>query len=58
VNFAVVHAGLGDKDQALQRLEQACDDRYPLFLYFMVTHAFDLLRPDARFGMLVKKLGW
>ncbi len=58
VNIAVVYAGLGEKEQALQLLEQACGDRYPLCLYLMVTHAFDPLRPDPRFGMLIKKLGW
>jgi Flp pilus assembly protein TadD len=58
VDIAVVDAGLGDKHQAFQRLEQACGERYPLFLYFMVTHAFDPLRPDPRFGMLMKTLGW
>jgi len=58
VDIAVVHAGLGHENQALQRLEQACGQRYPLYLYFMVTHAFDPLRLSPRFGMLIKKLGW
>jgi TolB-like protein/Tfp pilus assembly protein PilF len=58
VDIAVVYAGLGDKHQAFQWLEQAYGERYPLYLYFMVTHAFDPLRSDPRFGTLMKKLGW
>lgn len=58
VAIAGVYAGLGDKEQALQRLEQACCDRYPLYLHFMVTHAFDPLRAEPRFVTLIKNLGW
>jgi serine/threonine-protein kinase len=57
-DFALVSAGLGDYEQALQLLERSCEERYPLYLYFMVTHAFDPLRPDPRFATLMKKLGW
>ena len=58
VDIAVVYAGLGDKNQAFRWLEQAYGERYPLYLYFMVTHAFDPLRSDPRFATLMKKLGW
>jgi serine/threonine-protein kinase len=58
VDTGVVYAGLGDTHRAFQQLEQACAERYPLFLYLMVTHAFDPLRPDPRFGILMKNLGW
>jgi serine/threonine-protein kinase len=58
VDIAVVYAGLGDRQQAFQWLERAYGERYPLYLYFMVTPAFDPLRPDPRFGTLMKKLGW
>ena len=58
VDIAIIHAGLGDKDLALQWLEKAYEERYPLHLYFMLTHAFDPIRSDPRFGALMKRLGW
>jgi TolB-like protein/Flp pilus assembly protein TadD len=55
--FAAIYAGLGDKDQALNRLEQAHRDRVPLLMFIGVDPWFDVLRPDPRFQDLVRRVG-
>ena len=57
-NFAVIYAGLGDKDQAFASFERAYADKTS----FMVTHFktdgyLDSLRSDPRFADLVQRMG-
>ena len=57
-SIAVVYAGLGDEDQALEWLGKAHQERS----WWMVTlnefHAFDNLRSDSRFQELVRRMNF
>jgi eukaryotic-like serine/threonine-protein kinase len=55
--IAVVYAGLGDNDRALQYLEKAFAERYFLMVWINSDPRFDSLRSDARFSDLVKRIG-
>jgi len=55
--FALVHLGLGEKDQALDWLEKAVQGAGATFLNFIKTDAFfDPLRCDSRFEAVVQKV--
>ena len=56
-NLAVIHVGLGEKDQAFERLEKACEDRSDDLIYLKVDSTFDPLRSDQRFTDLLRRLG-
>jgi tetratricopeptide (TPR) repeat protein len=56
VNFALVYAGLVDKDQAFAWLEKACDDHSQWFSEIRVDPAFDPLRSDPRFVNLLERM--
>jgi TolB-like protein/tetratricopeptide (TPR) repeat protein len=56
-DFALVYLGLGDQEQALPWLEQACKERLPWMTDLNVDPRFDDLRVDARFQALVRKIG-
>lgn len=47
--FALVHGGLGDKDQAIAWLEKAYKERSDFLLVLRVDPLFDPLRSDPRF---------
>ncbi len=55
--FAMVYAGLGDKDQALQWLERSLQDRAWDILFVKVDPRFDNLHTDPRFADLVRRVG-
>ena len=56
-SFALVHLGLGDKDEALRYLEKAYEDRAgELLRYIRVDPLFDPLRGDPRFEALVQNI--
>jgi len=53
--FAVVYAGLGDKDRAFEWLRKAVDERAAtLFLY--VGPVFDRLQSDPRYAELLRRM--
>jgi tetratricopeptide (TPR) repeat protein len=54
--IATVHAGLGEKEQALAGLEQAYNDRSTSMLPIKVDPNLDGIRPDARFAALVRRM--
>jgi TolB-like protein/Tfp pilus assembly protein PilF len=55
--FAIIHLGLGEKDQAIDFLEKTYDDRDGYNLAFIkVDPFFDPLRGDPRFEALVQKI--
>ena len=55
--FALVHLGLGEKDQALDWLEKAVESAGATLLDFIKTDAFfDPLRGDPRFEEVVQKV--
>jgi len=56
-DIAIIHTGLGDKDQALTSLQKACDDRVFRVTFLGVEPLFDDLRSDLRFQGLIKRIG-
>ncbi len=48
-SMALVHAGLGDKDEAFAWLERAYNERDEAFIHLKVDPRLDPLRADARF---------
>jgi TolB-like protein/Tfp pilus assembly protein PilF len=55
--FALVHLGLGEKEQALRWLEEGVQGAGATFLQFIKTDAFfDPLRGDPRFEVVVQKV--
>jgi TolB-like protein len=53
---AGVYVGLGEKDNALQSLEKAYEERSGRLVYLGVLRAFDPLRSDPRFQDLVRRI--
>jgi TolB-like protein/Flp pilus assembly protein TadD len=56
-DFAVVLAGLGDDQAALERLENAHSDRATGVRWLKVEPIFDSLRGDPRFRALIERVG-
>ena len=54
---ALIHAALGDKNQALLCLKRACEDRSAFLTNMRFDPALDSLRKDARFARLMKSAG-
>ena len=57
VFVAAILIRLGDLDGALDRLEQAFDDRCPWLLFSMVDPKLAPLRSHLRFQQLIQRLG-
>jgi len=53
--FAIVYAGLKDKDKALEYLNKAFDARHPGLVLIRIEPMFDGLRSDERFKQLIKR---
>ena len=56
-HIAMVHVGLGDKEQAFAALEQAYEARTWYMTWLKVAPEFDSLRSDPRFANLVRRVG-
>jgi tetratricopeptide (TPR) repeat protein len=54
---ALIHAALGDRDSAFDRLERACEERDHWVETLKVHPALDTLRDDARYGKLLALTG-
>jgi serine/threonine-protein kinase len=55
--FALVHAGLGERDQALRYLERAYEERSTVLAYLLIDPRLAPLRDDSRFLALARRLG-
>ena len=55
--FAMVYAGLGDKDRAFAYLDSAYLDRSRELIFLKVAARWDGLRSDPRFQVLLRKVG-
>ena len=55
--IALIYAGLGEKDQAFAWLNRACDERDNWLNYLKVEPRLDPLRSDARFTVLLRRVG-
>ena len=56
-NFAVIYAGLGNKDEAFAWLNRAFQDRSYLLTYLTVDERLDKLHSDSRFDELRRRVG-
>ena len=56
-SVALVHAGLGDRDQALAWLDKAYAERSDYMPYLGLEPMLDSLRSDPRFDALVRRVG-
>jgi len=56
-SVALVHAGLGDRDQALAWLDKAYAERSDYMAYLTLETMLDGLRTDHRFAALVGRVG-
>jgi tetratricopeptide (TPR) repeat protein len=55
-SLATIHLGLGEIDQVFTCLDHAIDDRDPIITPIKTNPIFDPLRPDPRFGALLRKM--
>jgi serine/threonine-protein kinase len=54
--FALIHLGLGERDEALRWLEKACDD-HDLPLIAVCAHPiYDDLRGEPRFERILRRM--
>lgn len=56
-HLSLIHAGLGEKDQAFAWLEKGYQDRSDVLGYLRVEPVFDPLRTDPRFADLLRRIG-
>jgi hypothetical protein len=56
-SIAIIYAGLGDNDRALDWLEKAYQERSTGLLTLKVHPIFDGLRSDQRFRSLLRRIG-
>jgi tetratricopeptide (TPR) repeat protein len=55
---ALVHLGLGQKDQAFEFLEKAVEERSIMLLWFKIEPRLDSIRSDARYEDILRRLGF
>jgi Tfp pilus assembly protein PilF len=55
---ALIHAGLGERDEAFKWLETAYEERDKGMAYLRVDPALDPLRSDPRFQDLVRRMNF
>jgi serine/threonine-protein kinase len=55
--FALVHTGLGQRDQALRDLDRAYEERSTVLAYLLIDPRLAPLRNDSRFLALARRLG-
>jgi eukaryotic-like serine/threonine-protein kinase len=55
--IALLYSGLGDKDQALDWLERARDERDDRLIFVITDPLIDNIRSDTRFGELTRRIG-
>jgi len=56
IHFAAIHLELGDKNLALERLQDAVAEHSPYAVWLKVEPSFDALRADARFTTLIENM--
>jgi Flp pilus assembly protein TadD len=57
LSLAEIHAALGEKEQALDRIELGVAEREDKAAYIKVDPAFDSLRSEPRFTEILRKIG-
>ena len=56
-NIAIIHTGLGEKEEALARLREAVDKRDVWLVWLASNPRLDPLREDSRFSELLSSVG-
>jgi hypothetical protein len=56
--FALIHLGLGEKDQAFDLLDEAYDYRSPNLILLKVHPYYDSYRSESRFIGLLHRVGF
>ncbi|HET6671622.1 MAG TPA: protein kinase, partial [Pyrinomonadaceae bacterium] len=56
-SIALIHAGLGEKDQAFAWLEKGYEQRAFQMQWLKIEPRWDSLRSDPRFGDLIRRIG-
>ena len=56
--LALIHVGLGEKEEALNLLEKAYEERYPWLMHLAVEPRLDPLRSEPRFKTLLTRIAW
>jgi serine/threonine protein kinase/tetratricopeptide (TPR) repeat protein len=56
LEVAVLHLGLGNKDQAFAWINKACDEKFAPLIYLNIDPAFDSLKSDPRFKELARRI--
>jgi tetratricopeptide (TPR) repeat protein len=56
--FAVIYAGLGERERALETLSQAAEERSTLLVYLRIDPRFSNLHSDPRFQALLHRVGF
>ena len=57
IDIALIYAGLGDRDQAFAWLQKSFENRDARLNNLNVHPRFDVLRPDPRFAVLLRRMG-
>jgi TolB-like protein/Flp pilus assembly protein TadD len=57
IDYAFIHAGMGDREMAFKYLEQSYREHSSWMLAIKVEPMFDTLRDDPRFADLVRRVG-
>jgi TolB-like protein len=57
LQFAMIYAGLGEKEKAIEQLESAADDRAGWLINLGVDPRFDALRSEPRYQAMLRRLG-
>jgi serine/threonine-protein kinase len=55
-DLSLVHVGLGEKDEAMEELRRAYEERSPHMVLLNVEPMFGSLRSDPRFAQLLKDM--
>jgi tetratricopeptide (TPR) repeat protein len=58
IDFALVHIGLGEEEQALDWLERGYDERALLMVFLKTWPLYDPLRDEPRFEELLSKMNF
>ena len=56
VSLALAYMGVGRMDEAIAKLEEACNDRHPLMVWLHLWPVFDPLRSHERFKALMRRM--
>jgi len=57
-HFALIYAGLGENDRAIEMLNQAVEERAERLVWLKADPRFDGLRKDPRFNDILKRIGF